>query len=147
MRSDLWWLSLPLFPLFVVYLVKCRSQREALRAGSRVLRELTPADRREIARAVRQGRAVADPRQAGAAVIFARGLCAKCRLEVVLAIAVLGVEAARALLLLIEVRLEALALQLLWLDAFALLVAFVSQTRRRAQDAERATLRLQHGMH
>jgi len=38
--------------------------------------------------------------------------------------------------------LEALALQLLWLDAFALLVTYVSLTRRRAEAAKRATLAL-----
>jgi hypothetical protein len=52
------------------------------------------------------------------------------------------VEATRALVLLAEVRLEALALQLLWLDSFASLVTYVSLTRRRAEAAKRATLAL-----
>jgi len=75
-------------------------------------------------------------------VLLASAFSTKCRAEAVLAIAVLMVEATRALVLLAEVRLEALALQLLWLDAFALLVTYVSLTRRRAEAAKRATLAL-----
>ncbi len=107
MGSDLWWVSPPLFPLFVAYHVKCRSQREIRRAGVRAMRELSPADRRVVERAVRHGRPVDDARHARPAVL-----------------------------------LEALALQLLWLDAFALLVTYVSLTRRRAEAAKRATLAL-----
>jgi len=142
MGSDLWWVSLPLFPLFVAYHVKCRSQREIRRAGVRAMRELSPADRRVVERAVRHGRPVDDARHARPAVLLASAFSTKCRAEAVLAIAVLMVEATRALVLLAEVRLEALALQLLWLDAFALLVTYVSLTRRRAEAAKRATLAL-----
>jgi hypothetical protein len=78
----------------------------------------------------------------GRPVLLARGLSGKCRAEVVLAIAVLIVEAARALVLFAQVRLEALALQLLWLDTLALVFTFVSQTRRRAEATERATIGL-----
>jgi len=73
-------------------------------------------------------------------VLLARGSSGKCQAEVVLAAGVLVVEAAHVLVLLAQVRVEALALQLLWLDAFALLITFVSQTRRRARAAERANL-------
>ncbi len=83
-----------------------------------------------------------DARHARPAVLLASALSTNCRAEAVLAIAVLMVEATRSLVLLAQVRLGALAVQLLWLDAFALLVTYVSLTRRRAEAAKRATLAL-----
>lgn len=141
------WLSLPLFPFVVVYLVKCRPQRAARRQAIRAMRALPPPDRRAVARSVRQGRPVDDARNAPAALRLAGVSSAKCRAEAVLAIAMLTVEAVRALVSLAEVHVRAFALQLLWLDAVALAIAYLSQFRRRARASERANLALHQQPH